>query len=494
MLIFKYFIVFITIIIFCGYSFSQPDWVREYNGTGNAADKPYFIGYDLLGNIYVTGESRGVNSNTDIVTVSYTENGTERWVSRYNGAGNGVDIPYAMKIGGAMNVYITGFIIGTSGFQDIITLKYSSTGELQWAAIYDGAAHYGDQGYSIDIDNDENIYVTGITSISDFTFDIVTIKYNSAGVMQWSDVWSSGLGLNDVGNAIKFASVSNRIYVAGYRTTSSQGLDYVTLQYDTNGWNQWACFYDGPVDSNDMAVGLATDGYFAYVTGYSYGGFLSKNDWATIMYGADGTELWAKRYNGTSNNVDYAKFIAIDDSDNVYVAGTAYLGEPATQNIVVIKYDDWGIQEWISSFDGLLDNGVSLSGMYYYPWGRRILVTGTGSFFEYGADIVTCLYSSGTGSILWYDEYLLENVQNGYAVTAYWPYIFVTGYGWVSGQNYNFITMRYHVTALPVSLVNFTSLTDARDVTLNWSTSEEVNNHGFDIERQTLREFEVCSR
>lgn len=40
--------------------------------------------------------------------------------------------------------------------------------------------------------------------------------------------------------------------------------------------------------------------------------------------------------------------------------------------------------------------------------------------------------------------------------------------------------------ALPVELSSFTSSIDKKDVLLKWSTSEELNNSGFDIERSTL--------
>ncbi|MCB0727531.1 MAG: T9SS type A sorting domain-containing protein [Ignavibacteriae bacterium] len=41
---------------------------------------------------------------------------------------------------------------------------------------------------------------------------------------------------------------------------------------------------------------------------------------------------------------------------------------------------------------------------------------------------------------------------------------------------------------LPVELTSFTSLTEDRNVTLNWSTSYETNNSGFDIERKNTEE------
>lgn len=41
-------------------------------------------------------------------------------------------------------------------------------------------------------------------------------------------------------------------------------------------------------------------------------------------------------------------------------------------------------------------------------------------------------------------------------------------------------------SALPVELSSFTSSVDKKDVLLKWSTTEELNNSGFDIERSTL--------
>lgn len=40
--------------------------------------------------------------------------------------------------------------------------------------------------------------------------------------------------------------------------------------------------------------------------------------------------------------------------------------------------------------------------------------------------------------------------------------------------------------ALPVELSAFTASVNRKDITLNWSTSEEINNSGFDLERKTV--------
>jgi len=47
------------------------------------------------------------------------------------------------------------------------------------------------------------------------------------------------------------------------------------------------------------------------------------------------------------------------------------------------------------------------------------------------------------------------------------------------------VTSSWDNSVLPVELSSFTSVINNRDVTLNWSTSTEVNNSGFDIERSS---------
>jgi hypothetical protein len=41
------------------------------------------------------------------------------------------------------------------------------------------------------------------------------------------------------------------------------------------------------------------------------------------------------------------------------------------------------------------------------------------------------------------------------------------------------------ITSLPVELASFASSVNQRDVTLNWTTAQEINNSGFDIERSS---------
>jgi len=170
-------------------------WVARYNGPANLDDFANSIAVDSVGNVYVTGRSR--NSLTigdeDYATVKYDPNGNELWVVRYNGPGNLLDNAISLAIDGLGNVCVTGQSrgIGTNG--DIATIKYDPAGNELWVARYNGTANGPDTAYDLVIDSLGNVYVTGSSSGGITSMDYVTIKYDPAGNELWARRYT-GLG------------------------------------------------------------------------------------------------------------------------------------------------------------------------------------------------------------------------------------------------------------------------------------------------------------
>ncbi|MBL0025173.1 MAG: SBBP repeat-containing protein [Saprospiraceae bacterium] len=83
-----------------------------------------------------------------------------------------------------------------------------------------------------------------------------------------------------------------------------------------------------------------------YVTGKSKGtnsGF----DIVTIKYNSDGAQQWVNSYNGSSNKDDFASNIVIDVFGNSYVCGS----ENATRNSLVFKISSLGVRGWVNSIN-----------------------------------------------------------------------------------------------------------------------------------------------
>ena len=62
----------------------------------------------------------------------------ETWVARYDGIANDKDVPQAITVDDAGNVYVTGASWDDFTQFDITTVKYDSDGNQLWIACYDG--------------------------------------------------------------------------------------------------------------------------------------------------------------------------------------------------------------------------------------------------------------------------------------------------------------------------------------------------------------------
>jgi len=71
-----------------------------------------------------------------------------------------------------------------------------------------------------------------------------------------------------------------------------------------------------------------------------------------ITPNGDVYEAWVARYNGTGNGYDEARAVSVDNSGNVYVAGTSW-GLGTLNDYATIKYDPAGQQQWLALYNDL---------------------------------------------------------------------------------------------------------------------------------------------
>jgi uncharacterized delta-60 repeat protein len=311
-------------------------WVQRYNGPGNVIDVARSISIDYLGNIYVTGYSGGSGTNSDYCTIKYNSAGVQQWFTRYNGPGNGIDEAYSLSVDGSSNVYITGNSRGSTSAQDYATIKYNSSGILQWAVRYNGPGNNDDLAKSIAVDVSGNVFITGSSLGSSTGSDIATLKYNSSGTQQWFTRYNGPGNSSDDGASIA-VDISGNVYVTGGSTGSGTGFDYATIKYNPAGVMQMAVRYNGAANDDDEANSIALDSYGnMYVTGYSWGSSTGI-DCATVKYNSSGVQLWAARYNGPGNIGDAGNQLLLDGSGNVFVTGSS-IGSGTSYDYVTIKY------------------------------------------------------------------------------------------------------------------------------------------------------------
>lgn len=139
------------------------DWQKSYNGKGDGADVPTAIA-NAGDNVYITGYvDDGHSADYNYATIKYNKKGKQKWVERFNGNANGSDRAYAIALDAHQNVYVTGYSDSGRSVSryDFATIKYSEKGTRRWITRYDGAKHAEDRGQSVAVYKSKIVYVLG---------------------------------------------------------------------------------------------------------------------------------------------------------------------------------------------------------------------------------------------------------------------------------------------------------------------------------------------
>ncbi len=202
------------------------EW-SSIHGGDDGNDYGYGIDIDSDGNIFIVGitYSQGNpqgDDQGDVILLKYNNLGEYQWNKTWGTYGI-VDEGIGISIDQSTNdIYITGntdLYSSEPGHTDILILKYNKTGDYQWHKTC-GDEDTEERGYDIQFYSNESIYITG-RARTPLNFDeVIILKYNSSGDLIWdirradphhpesNNMHCSGFSL--------FVDSQEYIYVAGY--------------------------------------------------------------------------------------------------------------------------------------------------------------------------------------------------------------------------------------------------------------------------------------
>jgi uncharacterized delta-60 repeat protein len=320
-------------------------WSKTFSGSGSGMESGLKVSVEAgTGNVTVVGTLQGNGAGADLGVLQYDSSGTQLGVFRQGGSGNGKDTARASTVDADGNVYVTGRLPFPGGDEDYITAKYSAEGELLWTARYNGPANLTDVPAAIAVDSAGNVYVTGISSGGPNPSACTTIKYSPNGQELWVARHVSVGSILNVGTGIAIDS-AGFAYVSASSTALATGQDVLTLKYDPNGNLLWEGRFAGPANGTDVANGIVLSPAEDFVVTFGSSGIGNAADVLAIKYDLNGTQQWAARYNGPGNLSDTANSAVIDASGAVYVGGST-TGSTTGPDFAVIKFAPDGSLAW----------------------------------------------------------------------------------------------------------------------------------------------------
>ena len=135
-------------------------------------DRGNGIAIDSSNNIYITGYSKGdLDNNTnsgrsDAFLMKFDSGGSKQWTKLIGTSSD--DIANDIIIDSSNNIYITGYSNGhfdnhtNTGNSDIFISKYNSDGSNQKTELLGTSSD--DKAYSVQLDSNNQIYITGYTN------------------------------------------------------------------------------------------------------------------------------------------------------------------------------------------------------------------------------------------------------------------------------------------------------------------------------------------
>jgi len=316
-------------------------WTESYPETFSTITKPCDMHIDSDQNIVVTGSRSELDIVGDMLTIKFSPEGSVQWTSVYDGPDNGEDNARAITTGPDNHVYITGQSFSDSTDWDIVTIKYSPVGVEEWVARHTWHTDYEDAGTLISLDPAGYLIVAGKTNWQYWT----AIKYDSSGVEEWVVPETRGseltdMEIDDLGNIYLF------------------GDDYMLSKYRPDGTIDWSVEYEEALWITDSghdpaAMDVGVDG-FIYLTGTTEE-LAHLNDYTTMKISPSGERIWTSHYNGYGDPDAWSMAIAIGEGNHLVATGLT-TGRDTGPDITTIQYDTDGTTDWIGRYDQV-ENG-----------------------------------------------------------------------------------------------------------------------------------------
>jgi outer membrane protein assembly factor BamB len=327
-------------------------WATRYNGVGNGFDSANsIVGSPDGSKVFVTGQSLVAPGVQDYVTVAYdASTGGQLWLKDYAGTGTGAAGALSIAaIPDGSKVFVTGGSMGTTSGNDYVTLAYdASTGTQLWLKRYNGTGNGDDVATRVVASSDgSKVFVAGESTGTTGNGDYATVAYDaSTGHQLWVKRYQGpGQPLPQFSSPVVSAASSpdgSKVFMTCQSLGTTSGEDYATVAYDASTGHQlWVKRYNGPANDFDASLAVATSASEVFVTGTS-NGTTSGGDYATVAYDAStGAKLWVARYNGPGNDWDAGTaVVASPDGSKVFVTGssTGTTGGDTAADIATLAY------------------------------------------------------------------------------------------------------------------------------------------------------------
>jgi len=264
----------------------------------------------------------------------------------------------------------------------------------------------------------------------------ISLNYLNAGVdTVWVRRYNPPAGLEDEAIALIVDKEGN-VYVTGKSESKGRGYDFLTVKYNPEGEFLWFARYDEDGRNDTPQAIYVDDSGNVYIAGTSER-VATQTDYIMLKYNRDGNLIKVLHYDGGNEKADFLRGMVIDDSGNVYVTGESE-GEGTDKDYLTLKYNREGELRWAIRYDNGKDDyatALTLQG------NGALYVTGN-SYSEDGKyHCITIKYDTA-GKAIWIKKYK-EDTYASFIRTDSIGNVYVAGNIYKEESGWDYLILKY---------------------------------------------------
>ena len=212
-----------------------------------------------------------------------------------------------------------------------------------------------------------SLEATASGTLADGSTVIVNTDGTVSAVAQVGSGWIASLGGTGIeyGHGVTHDSSGN-VYFAGYTGSSGQGgNDILVAKYNSSGTIEWQRTLGA--GDNDKGVGVALDSSDnVYVAGLTRNPSTYRYEALIAKYDTSGNIQWQRKLSPASGHA-FFNGVGIDSSDNVYVSGRTNGAGQGSYDFLTAKYNSSGAIQWQRTLGGTAnevdqENAIAVDG------------------------------------------------------------------------------------------------------------------------------------
>lgn len=347
--------------------FGVMQWARLFNK--DLRDLPNDIKVDNDNNIIIAGGAN-ISTNTFSLLIKYNPSGDTIWTRYFNDQNRGrLD---KIFIDNANNIYGVGVCSPIPGKSLII--KYASNGNLLWNQSFTLDIQRANIGWGIYADQNSNVYTIGTQVRPQSEIDTYLLKLKPNGDTAWSRTYPRfGQGNFSLWGPVIHTDDNSIYYTGSYRESTPAGYDIKTLRYDSAGTLNWVQTFNGDPTKLDLPKKIKLDqSGNIYVCGHAnYNA--TGDDLICLKYLPTGVLQWTITYLGiVSNGADDGVDFTFDSNNSIYITGSSRKSISSNDDAITLKYDQI---IGINSSDEELPSSFKLFSNYPNPFNGTTIIS-----------------------------------------------------------------------------------------------------------------------